>query len=113
MQLGPGDWYTNAPLSPGPGNELAGVKGGMNGLSSTNPAGTVIHPVAAFSGGAVIDMADGSKGNRIRDLALLNDLRTGAGWDGIHMPPERQQPVGAAGFHLPGHRAWHRVLPAR
>ena len=34
----------------------------------------VIHPVAGFAGGAVIDMADGSKGNRIRDLAILNDL---------------------------------------
>ena len=83
VQLGPGDWYTNAPLSPGPGNELAGVKGGMNGFSSTHPAGTVIHPVAAFSGGAVIDMADGSRGNRIRDLAILNDLHTRAGLDGI------------------------------
>jgi len=40
VQLGPGDWYTNAPLSPGPGNELAGVKGGMNGFSSTHPADT-------------------------------------------------------------------------
>ena len=60
VQLGPGNWYVNAPLTPGPGHELAGVKGGMNGHSATNPAGTVIHPVPAFSAtGGVIDLADG------------------------------------------------------
>jgi hypothetical protein len=84
VQLGPGNWYVNAPLTPGPGNELAGVKGGTNGNSATTPAGTVIHPVPAFSAtGGVIDLADGNTANRITDLAILNDLGCPADVDGI------------------------------
>src|SRR5215471_7295198 len=48
--LGPGDWYTDAPLAIPTGVELAGVKGGINGRTATVPTGSVIHPVAAFSG---------------------------------------------------------------
>jgi hypothetical protein len=29
--LGPGDWYTDAPLNIPDGTELAGIKGGING----------------------------------------------------------------------------------
>jgi hypothetical protein len=84
VQLGPGNWYVNAPLTPGPGNELAGVKGGTNGNSATTPAGTVIHPVPAFSAtGGVIDLADGNTANRITDLAILDDLGCPADVDGI------------------------------
>ena len=42
--LGPGDWYTDAPLEIPAGAELAGVKGGINGKTSMTPAGSVIHP---------------------------------------------------------------------
>ena len=83
VQLGPGHWFTDQPLTPGNGNELAGVKGGVNGGTSTGPAGTVIHPAPRFSGSGVIDLADGTHGCRVRDLSILNDLGTGPGVDGI------------------------------
>jgi hypothetical protein len=37
--LGPGDWYTGAPLAIPAGVELAGVKGGINGRTATAPPG--------------------------------------------------------------------------
>ncbi len=81
--LGPGDWYTGAPLRIPAGVELAGIKGGINGKTSTTPAGSVIHPVAAFSAtGGVLDLV-GVAGARIRDLAILNDLGSPADVDGI------------------------------
>jgi hypothetical protein len=81
--LGPGDWYTAAPLKIPAGVELAGIKGGVNGKTSTTPAGSVIHPVAAFSAtGGILDLA-GVAGARIRDLAILNDLGSPADVDGI------------------------------
>src|ERR1043166_8470777 len=58
--LGPGNWYTNAPLAIPVGVELAGIKGAINGPTARAPAGV-----------------------RIRDLAILNDLRTPANVDGI------------------------------
>lgn len=84
VQLAPGDWYTNARLSVPAGRELAGVKGGMNGVTATRPAGSVIHPVTAFTPpGGVIDLADGVTGARVRNLAILNDLGSPADVDGI------------------------------
>jgi hypothetical protein len=84
VQLEPGDWYTNARLSVPTGRELAGVKGGVNGATATGPAGSVIHPVAAFKvPGGVIDLANGVAGARVRDLAILNDLGSPADVDGI------------------------------
>jgi hypothetical protein len=81
--LGPGDWYTGAPLKIPAGVELAGIKGGINGRTATTPAGSVIHPVATFSAtGGILDLA-GVTGARIRDLAILNDLGSPAGVDGI------------------------------
>jgi hypothetical protein len=81
--LGPGDWYTGAPLKIPAGVELAGIKGGINGRTSTTPAGSVIHPVATFSAtGGILDLA-GVTGARIRDLAILNDLGSPADVDGI------------------------------
>jgi hypothetical protein len=71
--LGPGDWYTDAPLDIPGGTELAGIKGGINGHTSTSPAGSVIHPVADFSGPGVLSLSAVS-GVRIRDLAILNDI---------------------------------------
>jgi hypothetical protein len=82
--LGPGDWYTGAPLKIPTGVELAGIKGGINGRTSTTPAGSVIHPVATFSAtGGILDLVAGVDGARIRDLAILNDLGSPAGVDGI------------------------------
>ncbi len=81
--LDPGDWHTDAPLKIPPGVELAGIKGGINGRTSTTPAGSVIHPVAGFSAtGGILDLA-GVSGARIRDLAILNDLGSPADVDGI------------------------------
>jgi hypothetical protein len=81
--LGPGDWYTGAPLKIPAGVELAGIKGGINGRTATTPAGSVIHPVATFSAtGGILDLA-GVTGARIRDLAILNDLGSPADVDGI------------------------------
>jgi len=80
--LGPGDWYTNAPLAVTAGAELAGVKGAINGPTARTPAGSVIHPVAAFSGRGVISLS-AVAGVRIRDLAIFNDLGTPANVDGI------------------------------
>jgi hypothetical protein len=114
VQLGPGHWFVNAPLTPGPGNELAGVKGGMNGHTATNPAGTVIHPVPAFSAtGGVIDLADGNTANRITDLAILNDLGCAADVDGISLPPQRKRAIPVPGVSLRGQRARGGVLPGR
>jgi hypothetical protein len=82
--VGPGDWFTGAPLKIPTGVELAGIKGGINGRTSTSPAGSVIHPVAAFSAtGGILDLVAGVDGARIRDLAILNDLGSPAGVDGI------------------------------
>ena len=80
--LGPGDWYTDAPLDIPDGTELAGIKGGINGQTSTSPAGTVIHPAADFSGPGVLSLS-AVTGVRIRDLAILNDLGSPADVDGI------------------------------
>jgi hypothetical protein len=84
--LGPGDWYIDAPLNVPSGAELAGIKGGINGATSKAPAGSVIHPVEAFAStlpaSAAIFMQGGA-GRRIRDLAILNDLVTGPGVDGV------------------------------
>jgi hypothetical protein len=80
--LEPGDWYTDAPLTIPTGVELAGVKGGMNGRTATVPAGSVIHPVAAFSGPGVLDLT-AVTGVRIRDLAILNDIGSPPNVDGI------------------------------
>ena len=55
--LGPGNWYTHAPLAVPPGVELAGIKGAINGPTARAPAGSVIHPVAAFSGSGVISLS--------------------------------------------------------
>src|SRR5262249_60710638 len=71
--LGPGDWYTDAPLAIPTGVELAGVKGGINGRTATVPTGSVIHPVAAFSGPGVLSLT-AVTGVRIRDLAILNAI---------------------------------------
>jgi hypothetical protein len=85
VQLGPGDWFTSGPLQIPTGVELAGVKGGINGASSKAPAGTVIHPVAAFSApGGVLSLGpDVVIGARVRDLAIVNDLGSPADVDGI------------------------------
>ena len=80
--LGPGDWYTSAPLAVPAGAELAGVKGAINGPTARAPAGSVIHPVAAFTGRGVISLS-AVAGVRIRDLAIFNDLGTPANVDGI------------------------------
>src|SRR5215472_17336282 len=80
--LGPGDWYTDAPLSIPDGTELAAIKGGINGHTSTSPAGSVIHPVADFSGRGVLDLSAVS-GGRIRELAILNDIGSPPNVDGI------------------------------
>src|SRR5215831_11203562 len=80
--LGPGDWYTEAPLAIPTGVELAGVKGGINGHTATVPAGSVIHPVAAFSGPGVLNLT-AVTGVRIRDLAILNDIGSPPNVDGI------------------------------
>jgi hypothetical protein len=80
--LGPGDWYTDAPLDIPDGTELAGIKGGINGHTSTSPAGSVIHPVAGFSGRGVLNLSAVS-GVRIRELAVLNDMGSPANVDGI------------------------------
>ena len=80
--LGPGDWYTDAPLDIPDGTELAGIKGGINGQTSTSAAGSVIHPVADFSGEGVLSLQAVS-GVRIRDLAIVNDIGSPADVDGI------------------------------
>ena len=80
--LAPGDWFTNAPLVVPGGAELAGIKAGINGATSTSPTGSVIHPVATFSGSGVISLS-GVTGVRIRELAILNDLGSPANVDGI------------------------------
>jgi len=80
--LDPGDWYTNAPLDIPGGTELAGIKGGINGATSMSPTGSVIHPVADFSGPGVLNLS-AVTGVRIRDLAILNDLGSPADVDGI------------------------------
>jgi len=80
--LGPGDWYTDAPLDIPDGTELAGIKGGINGPTSMSPTGSVIHPVADFSGPGVLNLSAVS-GVRIRDLAILNDIGSPADVDGI------------------------------
>ena len=80
--LGPGDWYTDAPLDIPDGTELAGIKGGINGHTSTSPAGSVIHPVADFSGPGVLSLS-AVTGVRIRELAILNDMGSPANVDGI------------------------------
>jgi hypothetical protein len=80
--LAPGDWYTDAPLVVPGGAELAGIKAGINGVTSTSPAGSVIHPVATFSGPAVISLLSVT-GVRVRELAILNNLGSPANVDGI------------------------------
>jgi hypothetical protein len=66
--LGPGDWYTDAPLNVPSGTELAGIKGGINGVTSKAPAGSVIHPVKTFASAlpanAAIFMQGGAGGRR-------------------------------------------------
>jgi hypothetical protein len=80
--LGPGDWYTAAPLNIPDGTELAGIKSGINGHTSMHPTGSVIHPVADFSGRGVLNLSAVS-GVRIRELAILNDIGSPANVDGI------------------------------
>ena len=82
LLLGPGDWYTDAPVNIPTGAELAGIKSGINGRTATAPTGSVIHPVAAFSGSGVVDIS-AAAGVRIRDLAILNDIGSPADVDGI------------------------------
>jgi hypothetical protein len=82
VKLNPGHFYVNTPLTPGGGNELAGSGGGVNGVTSTGPSGTVIHPGTSFNGGAFISLAAG-KGVRLHDFSILNDAGTGSGVDGI------------------------------
>ena len=69
--LDPGDWYTSAPLDIPGGTELAGIKGGINGATSMSPTGSVIHPVADFSGPGVLSLS-AVTGVRIRDLSLIH-----------------------------------------
>src|SRR5215831_18877352 len=80
--LDPGDWYTDVPLDIPDGTELAGIKGGINGHTSMSPAGSVIHPVAGFSGPGVLSLSAVS-GVRIRDLAIVNDMGSPPDVDGI------------------------------
>ena len=60
--LGPGDWFTSAPLSMPTGVELTGIKGGINGKSATTPAGTVIHPVRRVQRDRRGDRHEGGRG---------------------------------------------------
>jgi len=78
-----GNWYTRAPIVMGQGAELAGEGAAVNGVTSMNPKGTVIHPVAAFTGGEVITLPNGTRGHRLRDFTIINDLGTGPNVDGI------------------------------
>src|SRR5262249_3463901 len=85
VRLGPGDWFTSDALNVPDQVELCGWGAGVNGVTSTSPSGTVIHPVESFAGGEVIGLANGNQGNRIRHLAIINDQGdgTGPGVDGI------------------------------
>ena len=57
-------------------------RGGSTARTSTSPAGSVIHPVAGFSGPGVLSLSAVS-GVRIRELAILNDMDSPADVDGI------------------------------
>src|SRR5262245_7265947 len=80
--LGPGDWYTDAPLDIPDGTELAGIKSGINGHTSMAPTGSVVHPVADFSGPGVLSLSAVS-GVRLRELAILTAMGSPANVDGI------------------------------
>jgi hypothetical protein len=105
LLLGPGDWYTDAPVNIPSGTELAGIKSGINGRTATAPTGSVIHPVAAFSGPGVMNIS-AAAGIRIRDLAILNDIGSPADVDDPRgRDRHRRQPLGISGEpDLPHHR---------
>jgi hypothetical protein len=82
VQLGPGSFYTNAPILVPSGVLLSGIKGGINGGSAERPAGSVLTPVSSFSQGSaaqapgvvVIQEPSASAetlGCQVRDLAVL------------------------------------------
>ncbi len=90
--LAPGDWYASAPYNVPTGVTLAGVKGEINGESSTNPTSTVIHPATSFSSslhvtGVVavqqISTSSPSIGVHLRDFTIINDLGSPSNVDGI------------------------------
>jgi hypothetical protein len=81
--LAAGHWFTNAPIVVGSGHLLAGEGGAVNGVTSMNPEGTVIHPIARFAGGEVVTLPDRIRGARLRDWSIINDLGTGPHVDGI------------------------------
>jgi hypothetical protein len=96
VQLGPGSFYTNAPILVPSGVLLSGIKGGINGGSAENPAGSVLTPVSSFSQGSTAQVAGvvviqepsasgESLGCQVRDLAILgSDLPSGSLYvDGI------------------------------
>jgi hypothetical protein len=55
--LGPGDWYTAAPLAIPAGVELAGIKSGSTGRPRPSPPGPSSTRVAAFSGPGVLSLS--------------------------------------------------------
>ena len=57
-------------------------RAGSTGTRRLSPAGSVIHPVAGFSGPGVLNLSAVS-GVRIRELAILNDMGSPANVDGI------------------------------
>jgi hypothetical protein len=90
VQLGPGSFYTDAPIVVPSGVLLAGIKGGVNGGSAERPTGSVLTPVSSFTQGStaqalgVIVVQEPSAsgealGCEIRDLAILgSDLPSGS-----------------------------------
>ena len=109
---GPGNWYTNAPLAiprwAGTGHRGRDQRGPLRGL----PAGSVIHPVAAFSGSGVPSACRPSPGCGSRSRHSQRPSHAYQRGRDL-LPWQRQWPGGAARLGHPGKRLRACVLPVR
>lgn len=83
VEVTPGDWWINQGIQVSQCVKLTGFKNGVNGRTSTFPSGTTFRAAVGFSGGAFIDILDGSEGVSIEKLNILGDVNTPAAVNGI------------------------------
>lgn len=81
VQLSPGTYYTNAPLSVPSSVILRGSGGGLYELT-----GTVLKATAGFSGAAMITFPVASQGQEVRDLCLDGSAMPAGTANGIAPP---------------------------
>jgi hypothetical protein len=83
VQLAPGQWLVDEPATLLNGAELAGLGGGVNGRTARLYGRTVLSPAPGFTGGALVDVLDGTSGPKVSGIAVRGYIGMPPDVDGI------------------------------